>query len=604
MFGCCAGQALPALSFLWCACGLLTGCAAAEGLKVARVERGQASAVPGEAQTLTLHIEGSSGGEAATLWVRRSAGLQEIDSHRHKVGPGPLTLRFSSEAGQPDAGHLVEWRLEQPGRATEHGHTVLSFARHVEDDLRYGFYANWDRRSADYDAKAGLLLDAYINAVEFYDYFPAHGHYAPTQAEYAFEPFGVRIDGLDVKGKIEANTRRGIRSIAYVAAYAASRSVYERMPFPMTTEQGIARVFNGSVMSEAQADSAGRPKWFWLMAIGAGSPWRAFILDEFARTLDDGPDDLVSFDGFEIDSYGHGADDRYFDRGVSRDHGRLLQDVLAEFVGHVRDRARLVRRSALVSFNCVSEFGIEPMKPVTDFLFIENWSGHKSGYREVVDLCYAHRAAYGQRVVLKMYPADAGLREPVWTPEHLRLLLGACIVGGGTLMVAGEPDERAGRLHGLNTLYYPDNLPLPAATAELMARYNRFDAMLLGLNHGRAVLNVDARVHLPDGIARSFDSPPAGVRTVMILHSRPEEQWNRPPGDASSMAPAAGATVPVEFDAPPGRADFELLYASPDEPAWHVPARLAHELRDGRVTVHLPAGHTLGAVFLRSLRGG
>lgn len=60
------------------------------------------------------------------------------------------------------------------------------------------------------------------------------------------------------------------------------------------------------------ADAAGRPKWFWLMNIADDSPWHAHIMDEFRGTLDDEPGDLVSFDGFEVDTYGDNASSSNF----------------------------------------------------------------------------------------------------------------------------------------------------------------------------------------------------------------------------------------------------------------------------------------------------
>jgi hypothetical protein len=37
----------------------------------------------------------------------------------------------------------------------------------------------------------------HISAVEFYDYFPGHGYYAPREAQYKFEPFGISIIGVE-----------------------------------------------------------------------------------------------------------------------------------------------------------------------------------------------------------------------------------------------------------------------------------------------------------------------------------------------------------------------------------------------------------------------
>lgn len=565
---------------------------------IGHIDRERAHVQPGHPHSVRVHLADLDGAdrEGLALIATRRVGLTEVDERTVALPADSdrVTVQFDTPHDAPDAGVLLEVRLQRGDRTLDHAWAVLTIARRIEDDLRYGFYTNWDQLGHDYAAKARMLNEAYLNGIEFYDYFPAHGHYAPSDPNYAYEPFGISILGEDVRRKIESSATRNIVSIAYVAAYAASESVYRAHPYPMTTREGTPRIFNGHVKDERTADENDEDKWFWLMAIGPGTPWRAHIMEEFARALDDDPGDLFSFDGFEIDSYGHGADDRYYDRELSESHGELLSEVLTEFVGAVRERCRQVKPDAIVSFNCVSEFGIEPMKAVTDFLFIENWAFHKGRYGEVIDLCHEHRAARRQRVVLKMYPADAKQDPPVWTARHLAQLLGATIAGGGSLMVAGEPDERAGRMHGLNTLYYPDNLPMRSDAYEVLVAYNRFDALLFGLNHGREVRNVDAQ-HEAEGVqARAFDAPRFGVRTLMLLNVDGDARWDARPKPAE-----AKRGLRVTLDIPADAKVREVFYASPDAADWATPRPIKHTVQGGRVTAIVPELRTLGAVLVK-----
>lgn len=488
---------------------------------------------------------------------------------------------------------LVEAILGGPDKPSDREILVLPVVTNPSDDLRYGFYSNWDRVANNYARKSEMLADLLLNAMEYYDYFPAHGKYAPTEEVYEFDPFfGRKIHARDIKNKIESDRERGILAIAYVAAYAASASVYREHPYPMTTKEGIPRVFNGRVLPETEADEKGERKWFWLMAIARDTPWYTYIMEEFRRTLTDEPGDLVAFDGFEIDSYGHAERDRYYSIG-SEHSGRLLADVIAEFIEDVWRMSHEVKEDAAVSFNCVCEFGIDRMYEITDFLFVENWVGCKAGIEETVDICYRHREATRQRAVLKMYPPDAGFRDPAYfPPDNLRMMLGMCITGGGSLMIVGEPNERTGQMHALNTLYYPSNVALPSENVEIIRRYNQFDAMLYGYNHGRMVKNYETTFYMPGCVSRAFENE-SGAITVMLLNNGKQMTW-----DSLRKEVVPLRDVVAAINVPSCRKIARVLFASPDDEKWLIPVELDFEQKEGYVRVLVPELHTLGAIIL------
>lgn len=570
-----------------------------EGIEFADIDAQYTWVRPGQSHrvTFTLTEEPPEGG--IRLKLRKSRDLLNWDVEVVTLTEQTTTYRFSPKGVERPI--ILDARL-WPSASEAYSDQqiiVLPVTENPSDDLRYGFYANWDEMAEDYAAKTDMLADMLINAVEYYDYFPAHGIYAPPVNVYEFEPFyGRRIWAEDVKEKIESGHQRNILAIAYVAAYAASKSVYDRRPHPMTNERGEPLIFNGAVTTEEQADAAGEQKWFWLMAIASDSPWYSYIMEEWERTLIDNPEDLVAFDGLEIDSYGHSPNARYYSEGSER-NGELLADVIADLIEDAWRMAHRVKETAAVSFNCVNEFGIERMYDITDFIFIENWAGHKSGIEETIEICYRHREPTGQRVVLKMYPADAGFEDPAYFPsDNLRLMMGMCIAGGGSLMIAGEPNELTGEMHALNTLYYPDNVAIPAENAAIIRDYNLFDAKLYGYNHGRMVKNYPTTLYIPGCAVRGFENP-AGDITVTLLNSGDMATW-----DTVRPEPAPITNREIAIAVPEDREFSHVLYLSPDDSDFHLPVSLDFERKDGYIRTIAPHLHTTGALILKTSASG
>lgn len=547
---------------------------------------------PDRANSLVVRLgpEGSLPGVRLDLSVLTPFGESVYRASR-KGGPGEN--RLTIPALHREGGFLARVTVSRAGRALRQGETVLSVVQNVADDLRYGFYANYGAPAPDYDAKADMLARLHVNAVEFYDYFPAHGYYAPREADYRFEPFGVAINARDVRRKIDAGHRRNILSLAYVAAYAASESVYRAHPDPMTDENGVPKVFNGSVMTEAEADRRKQPKWFWLMDVSAGSAWHDYILGELGRALDDGPDDLVSFDGFEVDTYGDSPGARFYAKG-SRRSGDLLSDVLHDYVGDVHALTHKIKPHGLASFNSVNGFGVEKIGDVTDFLFLEIWDFYRPTLEGIVDVCARSRAARRQRVILKLYPATMRPGHKSWPAATLRRLLGATMTGAGSLMVAGEPDAGGGGVHALNTLYYPDNQPLSAASERLLRDYYRFDALMYGWTHGRNVVNTPLDNPIPGCLTRTYAAPCRKALVVQVLNVGNERNWTV---DAPEGTPRRD--LEVALDLPGGVAPKAVYFASPDVPALQTPVRVDFDAQGGKLRTLLPELRVHGTLVLQ-----
>ncbi len=510
-------------------------------------------------------------------------------SQKAKRGENRLLIPALAREG----GYLARVTLSRAAHTIQQGETVLSVVKNVADDLRYGFYASYGKVGQDYDARAALLARFHVNAVEFYDYFPAHGYYAPREPQYRFGPFNVAIDARDVQRKIDAGHKRNILSLAYVAAYAASESVYRAHPDPMTDANGVPKVFNGQIMTQTEADRQNKPKWFWLMDVAAGSPWHDYILGEFGRALDNSPNDLVSFDGFEMDTYGDAPDTKFYANGSKR-NGDLLTDVLHDFVGDVQSLTHRTKPQGLVSFNSVNEFGVEKMYDVTDFLFLEIWDFYTQDLEDLVDICFRNRAPRSQRVILKVYPATMRPGKKSWPADPLRRVLGATMTGAGSLMAVGEPDAGGDTMHALQTLYYPDHQPLSAVDEQILRDYYGFDALLYGYTHGKDVVNTDVYNPVAGCVTRTYAAPAKHSLVVQVLNVGTEKRWTV---DAPAPAPRVDSEVTLEL--PGGAAPRAVYFASPDVPALRTPVSLDFDAQGGRLRTRLPEMRVHGTLVLQ-----
>lgn len=543
--------------------------------------------MPGQANTLLVELDAEQSGEVL-IAVKTPLGKSIYESSQSvDVGKMRMVLPAITETG----GYLVEAELNRSGKTLAHDKTVLSVCESPAHDLRYGFYASYGKDAEDYALKTDMLANLYINAVEYYDYFPAHGDYAPAEEYYEFEPFEVAISGLDVARKIDSGHERGILAIAYIAAYAASESMYQQIPDPMTNASGEPLIFNGGIMTEAEANAQGKPMWFWLMNIASGSDWHDYIMTELDLAMRENPEDVVAFDGFEVDTYGHPTGTRFYAPGSER-HGDLLADVLKDFMVDVNHVTKEAKPYGLVSLNCIDEFAIEQMYDVQDFIFMEIWRTHAERLADITDICRYHREPRQQRVVLKLYPADMGKDLKSWPYTSLARVIGATLTGGGSLMVVGEPDETTGTMHALNSLYYPDHQPLAKRKTDLVRRYNFHDAMLFGYTHGPEVENLELRLPLPDCITRAFHAPERNAITVQILHTAGSPNWADVPVELEQIE-HVDATLPLPASIKP----TAVYYASPDYPEYQVPVALDYAVDGDEVSVSIPVLSVLGSLI-------
>jgi len=318
----------------------------------------------------------------------------------------------------------------------------------------------------------------------------------------------------------------------------------------MLDSRGVPKVFTGSILPEDEADKLKKDKWFYLMNIGADSRWRKHILGEFGRTLDQSDPKAIAFDGLEMDTYGDSDSTTFYAHGT-HDNGKPLRSLLQAFVNEVRERAHGVNPNALVSFNSVNEFAADEMNPITDFAFYEIWRGYCNSLEGLADICFDRRGAKGQRVILKLYPADIRSPKSSWPSAILARIMAAAMVGGGSLMVAGEPDPTANVMHGLNTLYYPDHQALSESASDVVRDYNRLDALSYGLTHGDGVKNTELEATINHGFARTYLVPGRRAIVVAYLLESGEQAWDRE--GTNALLTNATLTLPLPSTAAPAK---------------------------------------------------
>lgn len=269
--------------------------------------------------------------------------------------------------------------------------------------------------------------------------------------------------------------------------------------------------------------------------------------------------------------------------------------MLHDFVGDVQRKTRGIKPHGLVSFNSINEFGVEKMSDVTDFGFLEIWNFYTPYLADLVDICAYRRAALpSKRVILKLYPADMKPKQTTWPAATLRRVLGATMTGAGSLMVAGEPDEKTGTMHGLNSLFYPDHQPLAPDAEAVLRAYSDFDAAMFGVTHGRGVENSALDNPISGCITRTYAVPAKKMVVVQMLSVADERKWT-----ANTPAGAPRKNVEVALDLPAGVAPTQVLFASPDNPTFAKPSKLDFKVQNGRLQTSLPELQSYGALILR-----
>lgn len=469
---------------------------------------------------------------------------------------------------------------------------VYSVVNDMWNDVRYGFYTNFGSVGGDYVKKTDILVDLYINAIEYYDYFPAHGVYAPTELIYNAEPFGGTIYLQDVLNKMSEAREKNILNIAYIAAYAGAPDLVNSISNShLTNSAGNWLAFyGGEVGIDFELDGL----WYYLTAFAPDTPWRTYLWEELTRTLQDNEGDYVAFDGFEIDTYGYTGD--YYSAG-SAYNGTPMNTMLPQFAADVRDLVHSVKSYGMTTMNNLAEQNILQMFDKVDFLFVENWKWHKPNYHQVVEMVYYNSKESRQRFVSKSYPADTEMNVTAWPAENLRYLMGSHLAGGGSFMVAGEPRESTGQIGGLNSLYYPDNQPQSEENYSIIRNYNKHDAALYRYTHGKNVARPGNDLAIPDCMIYKTRPEDSNSYVWNILHNKDNWLWA-----VQNSDPGVIEIYEITYAMPAGEAPEAVYWGTPDNDWMVYPVALDWEFENGNLRFAIPELHYYGTLIVKFSR--
>ncbi|MEQ8822180.1 MAG: glycoside hydrolase family 66 protein [Sumerlaeia bacterium] len=565
---------------------LLTPDAQAQIPAIDRVFLWQVAARPDETGRITVRVQNSGSLDGNDTLRARVTGLDgEVLSDETRAPAGEYT-NFDFPAGLPEGGHLLEVELYDSALKLDEEERIYSVVADTADDVRYGFYTLFGSVGGNYTAKTDLLTDCYLNAIEYYDWFPAHGDYTPDSASYTQPPFGFHIEVGDIQNKISEARAKNILAIAYTAAYAADPPVLSAFPNGHLTNAGGDNIafYNGNVGREADLGGV----WYYLTAFAPDTAWNTHLMNELRTSLDGSG--MVTFDGYELDTYGW--NEPYYSPGSSF-NGTPMSTMLAKLTSDVQALVQEERPGGLTTLNNIAEEGIEQFYDVSDFLFVENWDFHKPRYDQVAAMVANRVAESGKRFVSKCYPADMNPSQTSWPNANLRLLMGAHLYGGGSFMVAGEPKEDTGEIRGLNSLFYPDAQVQSAANFATIRQYNGHDAALYRINHGPGVQPRETDLAIAGTLAHSYRTAEGGAAWT-LLHLDGASEWT-----TTTAAPSTLTNLVVTLTLPNGLVPEDVLYGSPDDAATVFPRPINWtETSPGVIECTIPQLQTFGTVIV------
>ena len=370
--------------------------------------------------------------------------MTELITRKGVYRPGEeITLCLRVENLRADRAEIVIWRLSQPwdrislpvtDAATEiflppvaedgacfgveatlyvGGDAITTVATGVNIGgkvVRYGFLCDFSPEDG-YDPTDVETLAAYhIDHVQFYDWSYRHDTLVAPMDEYT-DMMGKRNSMPVIRQKIAACHACGMLTMAYGAAYAASRAFWETHK-----DWGL---YAGPEKPMVFIDT------FYYM--NPDSPWREHLFAQYRDAVD-----IAGFDGIHMDTYGEPK------RALSATGEQLdMEQSLPALLVDASNALQTARHAPHVIFNNVGCWPVAATRLVPqDAVYQELWPPMNR-------LCHLRQAVQnalpgGQPVVLAAYPA------PFRTEEALRALTGERILSfaiallGATQLFLGE----------------------------------------------------------------------------------------------------------------------------------------------------------------------
>ena len=343
-------------------------------MKEVQVWPSRAQLRPGE--PLAVVIEADAPGE---LGIRvEDAAATVAEASVVATTAGRVRTIVSLPPGRDRAGYAISV-LDAAGAVC--ATSAIDVAPHWSVAPRYGALSDFgpDEPTSESARRADELLRFHVNVVQFYDWMASHHTFRAPTDEFV-DPLGRRLSHVVARRKIELAHERGMAAIAYGALYGAEAE--------FSLERPDWLLHDGRRQPLALADI------FYLQDFSPGSPWRAWILDQYRDAQAS-----FGFDGIHIDQYG------YPKHALSRATGTWRDiDVAAEFPGFIDEAARQIRATGRESgaiFNCLNAWPLEGLRDVTTdaATYIEVWEPH-TRYRDLYELIRRARVLRPDKAVI------------------------------------------------------------------------------------------------------------------------------------------------------------------------------------------------------------
>lgn len=340
--------------------------------------------------------------------------------------------------------------LDPDGRFLATASTALDVLDDWTQAPRYGFLSDFAPGDESAGATVQALTRYHLNVVQFYDWMWRHYELMPPSEDFT-DGMGRALSLASVRARIEACRAVGIAALGYAAVYGAEPEYALEHPDQMLY------------------DRAGAPysleRLFYIMNIHAGSPWRAKILHEMARAVQEAP-----FDGLHLDQYGFPRSDAH-GPGPNPQSYDLAED-FPSFIDEARRTIRTARADARVIFNAVENWPIAAVAPTSqDAVYIEVWPPYETYGALQTLILEAQRLAPAKQVILAAYlsPLQDATGDALLSAERATRLASATIwANGGFHLLLGEKNG------ALCHPYYPNYATLSPAFARVMRRYYDF----------------------------------------------------------------------------------------------------------------------------------
>ncbi len=329
---------------------------------------------PGE--PLELIIETDAPGELGIRVDDAGATVAEASVSATTAGSVRTMIRLPSDRAR--AGYAIR---VADGTGTVRATSAIDVASHWAVAPRYGALSDFgpDESAGESARRADELLRLHVNVVQFYDWMASHHTFRAASDEFV-DPLGRHLSHSVARRKIALAHERGMAALAYGALYGAEAD--------FSLERPDWLLYDGRREPLALADI------FYLQDFSPGSPWRAWILEQYRDAQAH-----FGFDGIHIDQYG------YPKHALSRAGGAWRDvDVAAELPRFVDEAARQIRATGPESgaiFNCVNAWPLEGLRDVTTdaATYIEVWEPH-TRYRDLYELIRRARVLRPDKAVI------------------------------------------------------------------------------------------------------------------------------------------------------------------------------------------------------------